>query len=31
MMNLAIGIAIGYVIGRWGKYLRFLVKSGSGN
>jgi hypothetical protein len=27
MMNLAIGIAIGYVIGRWGKYLRFLMKS----
>jgi hypothetical protein len=28
MMNLAIGIAIGYVIGRWGKYLKFLIKSG---
>jgi hypothetical protein len=25
MVNLAIGIAIGYVIGRWGKYLKFLM------
>jgi hypothetical protein len=28
MMNLAIGIAIGYVIGRWGKYLKFLIQRG---
>ncbi len=28
MMNLAIGVAIGYVIGRWGKYLKFLIARG---
>lgn len=24
MVNLAVGIAIGYVVGRWGKYLKML-------
>ncbi len=25
MLNLAIGIAIGYVLGRWGKYVKLLL------
>jgi hypothetical protein len=26
MVNLAVGIAIGYVLGRWGKYIKALAK-----
>lgn len=28
MINLAVGIAIGYVAGRWGKYLKMLWTRG---